>query len=64
GKGTLSIPVSLNFLEMGQTVFRLLSGDNTVNYNFDGKFALDSSLPLLKDINLPVTRAGELVITR
>ncbi len=64
GKGNLRVPISLNFLEVGQTVFNLLSGNNSVNYNFDGTFGFDTSLPLLKNIDLPVNRSGNLEITR
>ncbi len=64
GNSTLTIPLSLNFLQMGQTVYQLISGNQKVNYHFTGDLNLNSSLPLLKQVKLPIDRSGQVSITR
>lgn len=64
GTGTVKIPISLNFLEIGTAVFSMLSNSSNVDYSFDGNFGFDSALPLLKNMNVPINRSGKLDIIR
>lgn len=64
GQSLIRIPISLDLLSMGQTALQLLSGNQTVEYAFQGKMDLDTSLPALQHVNLPISKSGQLKITR
>ena len=54
GTGELSIPVHLNFLSLGKTVFQLLSGADAFNAQLSGNMLLDSSLNYLPETSIPI----------
>jgi LEA14-like dessication related protein len=56
---TVRIPVSLDFLEMGQTVMQLLSGDRVLDCRLDGELNLGSSIPAFTDAKLPLDLVGK-----
>ena len=58
GESLLLIPISLNFLQVGQSVYEMLTGDEELNYNFTGDFYVTSTLPLFKKANLDFDRSG------
>ncbi|HDQ44662.1 MAG TPA: hypothetical protein ENN17_04070 [bacterium] len=58
GKQTLQIPISLDFLQMGQAVAGLLRGDDALEYQFGGGLDLQSSVPLIGKVQLPFDLAG------
>lgn len=60
----LSIPVSLNFLQIGQSAYQILKNDQPLDYHFKGTFDLESSLPLLGKVTLPFDRSGQINIVR
>jgi len=60
--GTVTIPISLNFLEMGSTVYNLISGDNELNYRLSGAVDLGTTLPVLKDARIPIEEAGKITV--
>jgi LEA14-like dessication related protein len=62
--GIIDIPISLNFLEMGQSVYQLLSGGNQLNYEFMGYFDVGSSLAQFQTATLPVEKQGTISLTR
>lgn len=64
GESTLAIPMSLDFLRMGQTVYNLLKGDSRLNYEFTSNLDLNTSAPLLKNVNLPFNKTGQVQLTR
>lgn len=64
GRSLLSIPLSLNFLQMGQTAVQLLAGKQSLNYQLSGNLNLDSSIPLLKNVSLPINRQGVVELSR
>lgn len=63
-KSFMAIPISLDFFSMGQAALQLLSGNQAVEYAFRGNVDVNSSLPLLKEIRLPIEKTGQLNITR
>ena len=63
-KETIRIPVSLNFIEMGRSVYQLVSGNQNIEYRLSGNLGFDTSLPMLNNIDLPVENAGSLNISR
>ena len=60
----INIPMNLNFLQMGQAVYQIVSGENTVNYQLNGAIDLGSEHPLLQKLNLPFDQAGQLQIQK
>ncbi|RMG31931.1 MAG: hypothetical protein D6732_14140, partial [Methanobacteriota archaeon] len=64
GMGVVSIPVSLNFLQIGQGVMQLLTGAGQANYSFTGLADIKTTLPMIGNVQLPINKSGELKITR
>lgn len=64
GESTVSIPISLNFLEMGTAVYQMISGNQKLNYQLKGNVDLNSSLPLIGQVSLPLDRVGEINISK
>jgi LEA14-like dessication related protein len=64
GSSSLNIPVSVNFLNLGQTALQLLSGSQEVNYSFRGNVDLDSALPVFSQVKLPIDKSGQLNIVK
>lgn len=60
----IAIPVSLNFLQIGQSAYQLLSGDEALSYHITGSAALRSSLPSLGEVSLPFEHRGKVSIRR
>lgn len=58
GEGILTLPISLNFAQIGQSVYRLLTGDQSLEYELKGDLDLTTSLPLLEQANLPFDLTG------
>lgn len=58
----IEVPISLNFLNMGQSVYNLLSGHQELNYTLKGNANLASSLELLGDFKLPFDQSGQVKI--
>ena len=54
----IKIPISLNFLSMGQSVYNILKGDQSIKYKLNGHADLGSSLPLLENISIPFNQTG------
>ena len=62
--GTISIPITLNFLNIGSAIYKLLKGDPSLNYQFSGALNIDTSFPGLNGINLPVNLSGTTKVTK
>ena len=60
----LSLGMSLDFAQVGLTLYQILSGQNQVNYELQGSLDVGSSLPLLKHATIPLNRSGVLNISR
>ncbi len=63
-KQTVSIPVTLNFLEMGSAVYQMLSGDSKLEYHLKGKSDFSSDFKLLKNFSLPFDKKGKIDLTK
>jgi LEA14-like dessication related protein len=61
---TINIPINLNFMQMGQSVYQIVSGNNTVNYQFKGGIKFDTSHHLLQEFSLPFDQTGQLTIQK
>jgi len=64
GKNVLTIPVSLNFLTMGKTVYQTLISSEPLEYNLTGMMDLDTSIPIMKNLVLPIDRKGKINISK
>ncbi|MFZ0389888.1 MAG: LEA type 2 family protein [Calditrichia bacterium] len=61
----ITIPIKLDFMGIGQTVYQLLSGNEDVVYAFSANLNLTSTaIPLLENIPLPLATSGVLHIQR
>jgi len=58
----IKVPISLNFLGMGTSVYNMLTGNQKLNYDLKGNASLSSSLDLLGDFNLPFNQTGDVKI--
>jgi len=64
GESIIQIPVSLDFLQMGSSLFQLISGGKNLNYNFTGNLDIKNSHPLLKNLSLPFEQTGKFDILK
>jgi len=64
GRGAISIPISLNFLQIGEGVMQLLSGGGQATYNFSATADLQTSLPMIGKVQLPINKSGQLKILK
>lgn len=56
---SLKIPLSLNFLQMGRSIYDLLNGDSALNYSLTGDANITSSMELLKALDLDFNKSGQ-----
>ena len=63
-ESAIAIPISLNFLEMGTAIYQMINGNQKLNYQLKGNVDLNSSLPMLGQVSLPLDRVGEINISR
>lgn len=64
GESIVEIPISLNFLQMGSTLYQLISGGKNLNYQFSGDLNIKNDHPLLNQLNLPIDRSGKIDILK
>ena len=64
GESTLKIPVKLNFLQMGSSIYRLLQGDSDLNMEFKGNADMNSSLELLKQFDISFDESKSVKLTK
>ncbi len=60
GSGSLSIPLQLDFTEMGGSLYRMLTRGEGLNYQLDGSMQFAADHPLLKAVQAPFSRKGVL----
>jgi LEA14-like dessication related protein len=56
--GTIRIPLTLNLLTMGQSVYQLLNGDQRLNYQLSGAITIDTGLNFLRAYQMPLNISG------
>jgi len=64
GESIIQIPVSLDFLQMGSSLFQVISGGKNLNYNFTGNLDIKNSHPLLQNLSLPFDQTGKFDILK
>lgn len=58
-KGTIDIPVKLNLVSMGQTVYKTLLNKQPLEYQLKGGMTLDTGIELLRNYKMPLDIKGE-----
>lgn len=58
------IPFSLNLFTMGTTVIQLLKGNSDLDYKFNADVDFGSSLPMLKELNMPIQTSGKVPLIK
>ncbi len=58
GSSSLSIPLELNFLEMGSSLYKTLMQGKEMNYDLTGDMKFDAGHPLLKGVDAPFSKTG------
>ncbi len=64
GEGELTIPISLNFMELGMGVYQALTGREPLSYRLNGDVKLGTTLPLLGETQLSFDRDGQITLQR
>ena len=57
---TVTVPVNLNFLVLGSTVAEAIRSGEALAYRLSGGMVMDTDLPILKDIKLPLNVTGRM----
>lgn len=60
----ISIPVNLNFLDLGIGVYRMISSSEALRYTFDGDVTLGADLPLFKTSTFNFEKSGSVDILK
>lgn len=60
----IEIPISLDFVHMGQSIYQALVEDKHLSYQFQGDLDLETSLPLLGRSHLPFDLSGATEVFR
>jgi LEA14-like dessication related protein len=63
-KSNLGIPIQLNFVQIGQAAYNLLSGTKTVNYNLEGFLNVSSSGGLIQNQQVSFNQSGSTPIKK
>ncbi|MDQ1327066.1 MAG: hypothetical protein QG641_346 [Candidatus Poribacteria bacterium] len=58
GDSIIEIPITVDFLKAGMTVYQIINGSKNINYQLGGNLDLTTSLPLLGKVNLPFDLSG------
>jgi LEA14-like dessication related protein len=58
GQSKISIPIQLNFFEMGKTVYNQIMKKQSLSYEFDTQIKFKTDLPFLKDVDIPLKKEG------
>ena len=61
---SLHIPFSLNFMEIGSSVYRVITNGKGLDYKFTGKADLSSSLEMLGEFQLPFNMSGKIDVLK
>jgi LEA14-like dessication related protein len=64
GEGIVTIPVKLDFLQMGQSVYQLINGTSNLNYKLSGKVDMSSNISILGKHSLPFDQSGNINLKR
>jgi LEA14-like dessication related protein len=63
-EGQISIPISLNFVQIGRSVYNLLTQDSELEYAFQGNVRFTTSMPVMGEVLFPFESRGKIGIVR
>jgi LEA14-like dessication related protein len=63
-RNIIRIPFSLNFLQIGSSIYQEINSGKSLTYQFTGEANLSSSLEMLGKINLPFNISGQIDLTK
>lgn len=63
-KGTITLPLSLNFMELGSGIYKLVSGGGALDYQLNGSLNARSDQRLLGAFDLPIKSSGRINLER
>ena len=58
GSTKMRIPVRLSFADMGMALYQTLAQTKPMDYQLNGNMTIDTTLPLLKNVELPLNQLG------
>jgi len=61
-QSSMSIPIQLNFFEMGMSIFNLIKKKQSLPYEFDTQIKFQTDMPFLKDVDIPLKKKGQIDI--
>jgi len=64
GNAIMEIPISLNLLSMGQTVYRLLRDESDLKYSLGVSLNVGTSIPVFQEVDLSFDRSGAIRLSR
>lgn len=62
GEGELTIPISLNFMELGMGLYNALTRGESLSYRLNGNVNFGTTLPLLGETQLSFDRDGQITL--
>ncbi len=60
----ITLPITLNFMEMGSGLYSLLKSDQKLNYSLDGKLDATGGHPLIGSFKMPISHSGQVKLAR
>lgn len=63
-KNIITLPVTLNFMEMGSSLYGLLKGGTDLNYRLSGKLDASSSQQLIGNFDMPFDNSGRISLAQ
>jgi len=60
--GTITVPVSLNFIQLGRSAYNLITSDKPMEYTLSGSTEIESPLPFFKTSSYNFDRSGNVNI--
>jgi len=60
--GTITVPVSLNFIQLGRSAYNLITSDQPMEYTLSGSTEIESPLPFFKTSSYNFDRSGNVNI--
>jgi len=57
-KSRISIPINLDVATMGMALYKTLNSSSPLKYQLQGNMMLDTTLPLLKNVKMPIKQTG------
>lgn len=63
-KSVITLPINLNFMQMGSGLYSLLSGNKDLSYSLNGKLDASSGHKLIGDFDMPFNSDGKVRLSK